>query len=73
MLEALRRALTRLGEFTTHPTAFAVVVAFSVARFIFSPETFGWAAVATLATRIMTDLIHQPNGISRHASSARPV
>jgi hypothetical protein len=31
MLDAQRRALTRLGEFTTHPTAFAVVAALTVA------------------------------------------
>jgi low affinity Fe/Cu permease len=59
MLDALRRALTRLGEFTTHPTAFALVVAFTVAWLIFSPETFGWAAVASLATWFMTLFINR--------------
>ena len=59
MLDALRRALTRLGEFTTHPMAFAVVVGFSVAWLIFSPETFGWAAIGTLATRLMTLFINR--------------
>jgi low affinity Fe/Cu permease len=59
MLDDLRRALTRFGEFTTHPTAFAVVVAFTVAWLIFSPETFGWAAVATLATWMMTLFINR--------------
>jgi low affinity Fe/Cu permease len=59
MIDALRRALTRLGEFTTHPTAFAVVTAFTVAWLIFSPETFGWAAVATLATWMMTLFINR--------------
>jgi hypothetical protein len=44
MLDAVRPTLTRLGEFTTHPTAFAVVL-FTVAWLIFSPEPFrllGW-------------------------------
>jgi low affinity Fe/Cu permease len=59
MLEAVRRALTRFGEFTTHPTAFAIVVLFAVAWLIFSPETFGWAAVASLATWIMTLFINR--------------
>src|ERR1700761_6479997 len=59
MLDALRRALTRFGEFTTHPTAFAIVVAFAIAWLIFSPETFGWAAIATLATWMMTLFINR--------------
>jgi hypothetical protein len=46
MLQAVRHALTRVGEFTTHPAAFAVVAAYAVAWLIFSPETFGWAAIA---------------------------
>jgi low affinity Fe/Cu permease len=59
MLDTLRRALTRFGEFTTHPTAFAIVVAFAITWLIFSPETFGWAAVATLATWMMTLFINR--------------
>jgi low affinity Fe/Cu permease len=50
MLHAIRHALTRVGEFTTHPAAFAVVAIYAVAWLVFSPETFGWAAIATLAT-----------------------
>jgi low affinity Fe/Cu permease len=59
MLQAIRHALTRVGEFTTHPTAFAVVAAYAVAWFVFSPETFGWAAIATLATWLMTLFINR--------------
>ena len=59
MLDAQRRALTRLGEFTTHPTAFAIVAAFTVAWLLFSPGTFGWAAVASLATWMMTLFINR--------------
>ncbi len=59
MLDAIRRALTRFGEFTTHPTAFAVVVVYSFAWLLFSPETFGWAAVASLATWLMTLFINR--------------
>jgi low affinity Fe/Cu permease len=56
---AIRRALTRVGEFTTHPAAFSVVAAYAVAWLVFSPETFGWAAVATLATWLMTLFINR--------------
>ena len=54
MLHALRHALTRVGESTTHPAAFAVVAAYAAAWLFFSPDTFGWAAIATLATWLMT-------------------
>jgi low affinity Fe/Cu permease len=54
MLKLLRRALTRIGEFASHPMAFGLVLLYAVAWLIFSSETFGWAAVATLATWMMT-------------------
>jgi low affinity Fe/Cu permease len=54
MLHPTRRALTRVGELTTHPAAFAVVVVYAIAWLIFSSETFGWGAIATLATWLMT-------------------
>jgi low affinity Fe/Cu permease len=59
MLPALRHARTRVGESTTHPAAFAVVAAYAVAWLIFSPDTFGWAAIATLATWLMTLFINR--------------
>jgi low affinity Fe/Cu permease len=52
--DSLRHSLTRIGELTTHPAAFGVVVAYAVAWLIFSPTTFGWGAIATLATWVMT-------------------
>lgn len=59
MLHAVRHALTRVGESTTHPFAFAVVTAYALAWLVLSPETFGWAAVATLATWLMTLFINR--------------
>ena len=59
MLHALRHALTRVGESTTHPASFAVVAVYAVAWLIFSPDTFGWAAIATLATWLMTLFINR--------------
>jgi low affinity Fe/Cu permease len=59
MHHAIRHALTRVGEFTTHPAAFAVVAAYALAWLVFSPETFGWAAIATLATWLMTLFINR--------------
>jgi low affinity Fe/Cu permease len=54
MSALLRRSLTRIGEFTSHPMAFGVVLVYAIAWLIFSRETFGWAAIATLATWMMT-------------------
>ena len=53
-----RRVLTRVGELTTHPVAFAIVV-YAIAWLIFSSETFGWGAIATLATWLMTLFINR--------------
>jgi low affinity Fe/Cu permease len=55
----MRHALTRIGESTTHPFAFAVVAAYALAWLVFSSETFGWAAIATLATWLMTLFINR--------------
>jgi low affinity Fe/Cu permease len=59
VLQVIRHTLTRVGEFTTHPAAFAVVAAYAIAWLISSPETFGWAAIATLATWLMTLFINR--------------
>ena len=55
----LSGALTRVGEFTTHPAAFAVVAAYALAWLMLSPQTFGWAAIATLATWLITLFINR--------------
>lgn len=50
----LRHAPTQIGELTTRPAAFAVIAVYALAWLIFSPATFGWGAIATLATWLMT-------------------
>ena len=47
------RALTRIGELATHPAACLVAV-YAGAWLAFSPGTFGWGAVATLAAWMTT-------------------
>jgi hypothetical protein len=54
MFDKIRRNLTRIGELTTQPAAFAVVALYAIAWWVFSPSTFGWSAIATLATWMMT-------------------
>jgi low affinity Fe/Cu permease len=52
--DTIRHGLTRIGELVTHPVAFGVVAVYAIAWLIFSPTTFGWGAIATLATWMMT-------------------
>jgi low affinity Fe/Cu permease len=54
MLARIRHGLTRIGELTAHPAAFGIVALYAIAWLIFSPGTFGWGAIATLATWLMT-------------------
>jgi low affinity Fe/Cu permease len=54
ILYAIRRVLTRIGVMTTRPAAFSAVLLYAIAWLICSPATFGWAAIASLATWMMT-------------------
>jgi low affinity Fe/Cu permease len=53
----VRHGLTRLGELAAHPAAFGVIAIYAVAWLFFSPSTFSWGAIASLATWFMTLLI----------------
>ena len=51
--------LTRLGVYTASPIAFLVLIAYAALWYIFTPQTFEWHAVATLATWAMTLVIQR--------------
>ena len=55
--QQVRHWLTQLGELAAHPAAFGVIAVYAVAWLIVSPATFGWSAIASLATWFMTLLI----------------
>jgi hypothetical protein len=55
--QQVRHSLTRLGELAAHPAAFGIIAVYAVAWLIFSPATFGWSAIASLAIWFMTLLI----------------
>jgi len=57
--DAIRRALTTLGEFVSHPTAFLIVGGYAILWLYFQPTTFDWHALATLAVWCMTLLIER--------------
>jgi low affinity Fe/Cu permease len=52
---------TDVGQAAGHPAAFLVVLLYAVLWLTFSPRTFEWNAVATLAVFIMTLFIQRAN------------
>jgi len=51
--------LTQLGIWTARPWAFLIVAMYSIGWLVFSPETFEWHGVATIATWSMTLVIQR--------------
>jgi low affinity Fe/Cu permease len=52
---------TLIGQAAGHPAAFLVVTVYAVLWLAFSPATFEWNAVATLAVFAMTLFIQRAN------------
>jgi low affinity Fe/Cu permease len=52
---------TDIGQAAGHPAAFLVVIVYAVLWLTFSPRTFEWNAVATLAVFVMTLFIQRSN------------
>jgi low affinity Fe/Cu permease len=52
---------THVGQAAGHPAAFLVVIVYAVLWLTFSPLTFEWNAVATLAVFVMTLFIQRTN------------
>ena len=55
----LRTFMTKLGTFTGHPIALAMVILYGFVWYLKSPETLDWIGVAALATWGMTVLIQR--------------
>ena len=71
MIETIRRALTRLGEVTAHPAAFALVVIYASLWFAFDRKTLDWHAFATLGTLFMTLIIQRAEHRDTQALQAK--
>ena len=71
MIETIRRALTRLGEVTAHPAAFALVVIYAGLWFAFDRKTLDWHAFATLGTLFMTLIIQRAEHRDTQALQAK--
>jgi low affinity Fe/Cu permease len=52
---------THVGQAAGHPAAFVVVIVYAALWLIFSPATFEWNAVTTLAVFVMTLFIQRSN------------
>jgi low affinity Fe/Cu permease len=50
---------TTLGQAAAHPAAFAVVILYALAWFVFDRKTFDFSAVATLIVWVMTLFIQR--------------
>jgi hypothetical protein len=50
MFDKIRRNLTRIGELTTEPAAFALSHFTQSRGWLFRRALLGWSAIATLAT-----------------------
>ena len=59
MIRYFRPTLTQLGVFIAHPAAFLLVFCYVGTWLLFSPSTFEWHAVATVATWLMTLFIQR--------------
>jgi low affinity Fe/Cu permease len=63
--------LTRIGTWTSHPTAFVLVALYALAWLIFAPEELNWHSVATLATWLMTLFIQRAEHRDTQAIQAK--
>jgi low affinity Fe/Cu permease len=56
-----RHWTTNIGQAAGHPAAFLFVIVYAALWLAFSPATFEWNAVATLAVFVMTLFIQRAN------------
>lgn len=59
MLDRLRSLATGFGVWMASPFAFAVPIGYTLGWLYFGRDTFGWHAVAVLATLVMTLFIQR--------------
>jgi low affinity Fe/Cu permease len=59
MIRYFGPTLTQLGVFVAHPAAFLIVFCYVGVWLLFSPGTFEWHAIATVATWLMTLFIQR--------------
>ena len=55
----VRHLLTQFGVWTSHPTAFVIVLIYFLLWLLISPRSLDWQGIATLATWVMTLFIQR--------------
>lgn len=58
-VQPLGQLLTRLGVAASHPGSFIAAFVFTLLWLVMKPDTFGWHAVATIATLFMALFIQR--------------
>jgi low affinity Fe/Cu permease len=71
MLDAVRRALTYMGELTASPAAFGVLFAYTILWLLLQPETLDWHGAAALVTWLMTLFIQRAGHRDTQALQAK--
>src|SRR6478735_3986537 len=61
LVPAKKHWTTNIGQAAGHPAAFLFVLVYAALWLIFSPVTFEWNAVATVAVFVMTLFIQRAN------------
>ena len=61
LVPAKKHWTTNIGQAAGHPAAFLFVLVYAALWLIFSPATFEWNAVATVALFVMTLFIQRAN------------
>ena len=69
--DGIRQFLTRVGELTSHPAAFGVLLLYVFLWFMFDPATLDWHAFATLGTWFMTLIIQRAEDRDTQALQAK--
>lgn len=63
--------MTLAGVFTSRPSAFLILAAFTISWIVFERETFDWHGVATLVTWAMTLFIQRAEHRDTQALQAK--
>jgi low affinity Fe/Cu permease len=69
--DAIRHALTTLGELAAHPGAYGIIVLYAVLWFVLDRASLDWHGVATLAVWFMTLLIQRTEHRDTQALQAK--
>ncbi len=71
MVDFVRRGLTQLGVLAATPLSFALVAVLTLVWYFVEPQSLDWHGMATVATLVMTLLIHRSTHRDAQAVQAK--